>query len=644
MSRSKLSNQDLKFYNTSGESDVIYAKIKGSSTDTLIFEGATSATKIKLKNVQDPSASGEVATYDWVNTKVNELSNGLSWKAPVKAKSTANLAGTLTGNVLTCSSDGQQTLDGIAISLNDRVLLASQTDQTQNGIYNCTTTGDVGRGSDEPAVFERAGDADTSTDLKACAVFVEQGTLHADTAYVQTTDSLVLGTSNVVFAQFSSAGEVVAGVGLSKSGNTLSANVDDSTLEIEAGSLVVKDLGITADKIATNTITGSQIQDASILASELADDSVIERTILNSAVTSNKINNSAVTADKILDSACTADKIASNAITTIKILDSNITASKLANDSVETDKILDSAVTASKVASGAITSDKIGDGQVSTNKILDSNITSAKLASNSVVSSKIASNQILTTHVANNQITTDLIASDQINSGHLKSNSVTEGKILNGAVSADKLANNSVTTSKIGTLSGLTVNGIINATSFVATGAGGESDGGFGLPKCKTLSINFTSDQSISGDDTYVTIGTESSLSAVSFAYDDNITTAICFSTYRVKHTGTNNTTISSMYEISYYNEAGVQQSYSDVTTQVQTIAGLSSASTQNYLLGHQAGLGDGSTRIAGIRLRIKHDVVSDTLALTDSLQISAIAIDDTSGNINRTYNAGSIS
>ena len=77
MSRSKLSNQELKFYNTSGESDVIYAKLKGSSTDTLIFEGASSATKVKLKNVADPTATGEVATYDYVNTKVNELSNGL---------------------------------------------------------------------------------------------------------------------------------------------------------------------------------------------------------------------------------------------------------------------------------------------------------------------------------------------------------------------------------------------------------------------------------------------------------------------------------------------------------------------------------------------------------------------------------------
>ena len=85
-------------------------------------------------------------------------------------------------------------------------------------------------------MFTRTTDADSSDDLKACAVFVEQGSTAADTAYVQTTDTLTLGTSNIVFAQFSSAGEVLAGTGLSKSGNTISANVDDTFIEVGAGS------------------------------------------------------------------------------------------------------------------------------------------------------------------------------------------------------------------------------------------------------------------------------------------------------------------------------------------------------------------------------------------------------------------------
>ena len=643
MSRSKLSNTELRFYNTSGESDVIYAKLKGSSTDALIFEGASSATKVQLRNVADPSGTGHVATYDWVNTQLSSLTNGLSWKAPVKAKSTSNLAGALSGAVFTCTANAQQTLDGVLIALNDRVLLAAQTDQTQNGVYVCTAKGDARAGSEEQAVFTRATDADSADDLKACAIFVEQGSTAADTAYVQTTDALTLGTSNIVFAQFSSAGEIVAGTGLSKSGNTLSASVDDTFIEVEAGALTVKDGSITAAKVATNTLTGNEIQDASIAAAELADDACITRTIQDSAVTTSKLANTAVTSGKLADGACTTDKLAASAVTTAKLLDANVTSGKLANDAVSTDKIADAAISSAKIASGAVLTASLGDAQVSTGKLIDGNVTALKLASNSVTSSKIATSNVLTSHIADSQITTAKIASDQVNASHLKADAVTEAKILDGAVSADKLAANSVTTSKLGTLTGLTVNGIVNATSFVATSSGGESDSGFALPKAKSLSIDFTTNQSISGDDTYATVGSSSDLAAVTFAYDDNITMAITTSLFRVEHTGTNGTTITALYEVSYYNASEVAQAYSNVTTQPRTYQMYSSSAT-DYLLGHQATLGDGATRIAKIRMRLKHDVASDSVAVTDSLQMTTIAIDDSSGNISRTYSSGTLS
>jgi hypothetical protein len=249
MSRSKLSNTELKFYNSGGADDVIYAKLKGSSTDTLIFEGASSATRVTLKNVADPTGTGEVATFDYVNTKINELSNGLSWKAPVKCKSTAAIAGTMVGSVFTCTANAQQTLDGVTVFLNDRVLLDAQADATQNGVFFCSAQGDGRAGSEAQAVFTRAADADSAAEMRACAVFVEQGTAHADTGYVQSADNVVLGVSDIVFVQFSSPGETLAGVGLTRVGNTISANVDETTLEIEAGSLTVKDLGITSDKL-----------------------------------------------------------------------------------------------------------------------------------------------------------------------------------------------------------------------------------------------------------------------------------------------------------------------------------------------------------------------------------------------------------
>ena len=643
MSRSKLSNNELKFYQSNGGSDTIFAKIKGTSADTLILEGSTGATKVTLSNVADPTGTGHAATKDYVDTKVSELNNGLSWKAPVKLKTTANVAGTLTGNVFTCTAQAQQAFDGIAVVLNDRVLIANQTTQLQNGIYTCTAQGDNRGGSEQQAVFTRAVDADTAAELKACAVFVEQGGTHADTAYVQTADNVTLNTDSIVWAQFSSAGEILAGTGLSKSGNTISADVDNVTIEISAGELAVKSNSLNSSHISANSLTGGDITDASITAAEMADNACPTRVIEDSAVTTAKIAGLAVTQTKIADGACVADKISSDAVTTAKILNANVTNAKIANAAVDSDKLADSACTSTKIASGAVLTANLGDAQVSTAKVIDGNITSLKLASNAVTSSKISASNVLTSHIAANQITTALIASDQIQAAHLKSNSITTNKVLDSAITADKLANNSVTTSKIGTLNGLTVNGIVSATSFLASGSGGESDGGFALPKSKSLSIDFNTDQSITGNNTFATLGGSSNLAAVTFAYDDNITMTLMLSVFRVKHTGTNGSVLSSLYEISYYNGAEVAQAYSDVTSQVNDFSFYSSTE-HDYLLGHQAGLGDGSTRIAGIRLRLKHTVDSDTVKITDSVQITAIAIDDSSGNINRTYNNGSIS
>ena len=118
---------------------------------------------------------------------------------------------------------------------------------------------------------------------------------------------------------------------------------------------------------------------------------------------------------------------------------------------------------------------------------------------------------------------------------------------------------------------------------------------------------------------------------------------AITTSVFRVEHNGTNGTTISACFEVSYYNGGGVAQAYSNVESQTNTFQ-LYSTTAMDYLLGLQATLGDGATRIAGMRIRVKHDVASDTLAITDSCQTTAIAIDDSSGNVQRTFSSGTIS
>jgi hypothetical protein len=57
----------------------------------------------------------------------------------------------------------------------------------------------------------------------------------------------------------------------------------------------------------------------------------------------------------IATGAITADKLASDSVTTVKILNANVTAAKIASDAVTTAKILDANVTAAKLANTAVT-------------------------------------------------------------------------------------------------------------------------------------------------------------------------------------------------------------------------------------------------------------------------------------------------
>jgi hypothetical protein len=78
-------------------------------------------------------------------------------------------------------------------------------------------------------------------------MFVEEGTTNGDNGFVLTTnDTVTLDTTDLVFTQFSGAGQVIAGDALSKSGNTLNVNDDNVTLEVNSDALRIKGVSATA--------------------------------------------------------------------------------------------------------------------------------------------------------------------------------------------------------------------------------------------------------------------------------------------------------------------------------------------------------------------------------------------------------------
>jgi hypothetical protein len=170
-------------------------------------------------------------------------------KASVRLASTADL--TLTGSA---------TVDGVAVADGDRVLVKDQADATENGIYEADTGG----------AWTRSTDMDAGTEVPYAMVSVLEGDTNVGGTWLALVSAVTLGTTDIPFAQVFAPNQVLAGSGLTKTGVTFSVNVDGSTIEINAGSLRVKDGGLPAAKLATDSVTTVKIVDGNVTNPKLA--------------------------------------------------------------------------------------------------------------------------------------------------------------------------------------------------------------------------------------------------------------------------------------------------------------------------------------------------------------------------------------
>lgn len=177
------------------------------AADAVVLDSAESYTDGRETQMRSDWAADDAATLQSAQTYADSLLAGFTVKAPVKAATTANI-----------TLSGEQTIDGIALVAGDRVLVKNQTDATKNGIYVVAA-----------GAWSRASDANASAEVKdGLSVFVEQGTENADDTFVLiTNNAITLDTSELTFQKFSGIGQVTAGDGLSKTGDTLAVNVGD---------------------------------------------------------------------------------------------------------------------------------------------------------------------------------------------------------------------------------------------------------------------------------------------------------------------------------------------------------------------------------------------------------------------------------
>ena len=199
----------------------------------------------KITNLADPTADQDAATKAYVDS----VAQGIDAKESVKAATTANI-----------TLSGTQTVDGVSLSVDDRVLVKDQTTASENGVYIV-----------QSGAWTRASDADSWNELVSAFFFVEEGTTNADNGYVCTVDAGgTLGTDDVTFVQFSGAGQVTAGAGLTKSGNTLNVGAGDG-IQVDADSVTVKLDGTTLTKSASGLkVTDNTFQPLNAGLTELA--------------------------------------------------------------------------------------------------------------------------------------------------------------------------------------------------------------------------------------------------------------------------------------------------------------------------------------------------------------------------------------
>lgn len=170
---------------------------------------ATNAAKTYLASVDTAVIVGNVPVFTDVNGTIGDSGltpSGLNIVAAARGATTANLAGYTYANgtsgvgaTLTAGANGAFTSDGITWALNDLVLVKDQSTTFQNGLYKITTLGDGGT----PAVLTRSVDYDQASQINlGDIIIVAEGTVNAQTSWMETATITTIGTDPITFVQF----------------------------------------------------------------------------------------------------------------------------------------------------------------------------------------------------------------------------------------------------------------------------------------------------------------------------------------------------------------------------------------------------------------------------------------------------------
>lgn len=170
--------------------------------------------------------------------QVQNIVAGLTMHNSVRAKTVGNQALT-----------GAATVDGVVLVTGDRVLVASQTTGTQNGIYVVNTSG----------AWALANDAKIGTIKAGAMVIVEEGTANADTLWVMTNDGQITSSTTQGWSRFQAGQTLAAGDGVKITNGVISLIIGAGLILDGTSLRLDPSYGFAAHKFAMNVPSGSTV-------------------------------------------------------------------------------------------------------------------------------------------------------------------------------------------------------------------------------------------------------------------------------------------------------------------------------------------------------------------------------------------------
>ena len=214
-----VTNSEFQFINTLSSNAQTQINTKLTASDNLsdVANAGTSRTNLGLGTISTQASSNVAITGGSITglgspsngsdattkTYVDNLVTGLKSRTIVRAATTGNID-------LTQDLQNNDTLDGVTLATNDKVLVKNQSNNTQNGVYIVVASG----------TSQRDPEFDTVDELAGQMIIVKEGSVNADSFQLCTTDSGSIPTAAITFTQVTpSSGGTVTQVGVTQSGS-----------------------------------------------------------------------------------------------------------------------------------------------------------------------------------------------------------------------------------------------------------------------------------------------------------------------------------------------------------------------------------------------------------------------------------------